>query len=94
MALLTYPTSAPALEILEPVEAKRSLYFAQTSWYVDSACREAYDFAWKSSNKKYAAVNRKGKVFTKKAGKGKKVQITASSTDGTKKKAVITISIK
>lgn len=39
---------------------------------------------WKSSNKKYATVNDKGLVQTKKAGKGKTVTITATTLDGTK----------
>lgn len=49
---------------------------------------------WKSSNKKYATVDAKGKVKTKAAGKGKRVTITAAATDGTGKKATITIRIK
>lgn len=49
--------------------------------------------AWSSSNTKYATV-KKGVVTTKKAGKGKKVTITAKSTDGTNKKAKVTIKIK
>ena len=48
---------------------------------------------WKTSNKKYATVNSKGVVTTKKAGKGKTVTITASSTDGTNKKGTIKIKI-
>ncbi len=46
---------------------------------------------WKSSNKKIAAVNSKGKVIAKKAGT---VKITAVTKDGSKKKASITIKIK
>lgn len=49
---------------------------------------------WTSSNKKYATVNRKGKVTAKKAGKGKTVTITATSTDGSNKKAKVKIKIK
>lgn len=49
--------------------------------------------SWKSSNKKWATVNSKGKVSTKKAGKGKTVRITAAATDGTGKKAVVKIKL-
>ncbi len=49
---------------------------------------------WTSSNKKYATVNKKGKVTAKKAGKGKTVTITATSTDGSNKKAKVKIKIK
>lgn len=50
--------------------------------------------AWTSSNTKYATVNSKGTVSAKKAGKGKKVKITAQATDGSGKKKAITIKIK
>lgn len=46
---------------------------------------------WKSSNKKIATVNSKGKVTAKKAGI---VKITATAKDGSKKKATIKIKIK
>ncbi len=49
---------------------------------------------WSTSNKKYATVDKKGKVKAKKAGKGKTVTITAQSTDGTNKKAKVKIKIK
>lgn len=48
---------------------------------------------WKSSNTKYATVNSKGKVTTKKAGKGKTVTITAKAKDGSGVKATYKISI-
>ena len=50
--------------------------------------------AWTSSNTKYATVNAKGTVSAKKAGKGRKVKITAQSTDGSGKKKTVTIKIK
>lgn len=50
--------------------------------------------AWSSSNTRYATVNSSGKVTTKKAGKGKKVKITAIATDGSGKKKTITIKIR
>lgn len=49
---------------------------------------------WTSSNTKYATVSSKGVVKAKKAGKGKSVTITATSTDGSNKKATIKIRIK
>ena len=49
---------------------------------------------WTSSNTKYATVSSTGVVKTKKAGKGKKVKITAKATDGSGKKKSVTIRIK
>ena len=49
---------------------------------------------WTSSNAKYAKVSSSGKVKTYKAGKGKKVKITAIATDGSGKKKAVTIKIK
>lgn len=49
---------------------------------------------WCTSTTKYATVNSKGKVTTKKAGKGKKVKVTAIAMDGTGKQASVTIKIK
>lgn len=49
---------------------------------------------WASSNIKYATVTSAGKVKTKKAGKGKKVKITAAATDGSGKKKTVTIKIR
>ncbi|MEY8431181.1 DUF6273 domain-containing protein [Lachnospiraceae bacterium 48-42] len=49
---------------------------------------------WTTSNKKYATVSSSGKVKALKAGKGKKVKITAMATDGSGKKKSVTIKIK
>ena len=49
---------------------------------------------WTSSNKKYATVTSSGKVKTTKAGKNKSVTITATSMDGTNKKAKIKLKIE
>ena len=49
---------------------------------------------WTSSNKKYATVNAKGIVTTKKAARGKTVKITAMATDGSGKKHTVKIQIK
>lgn len=48
---------------------------------------------WISSNKKYAAVDSKGNVTTKKAGIGKTVTITATAKDGSGKKGTYKIKI-
>ena len=46
---------------------------------------------WISSNTKYATVNAKGIVTTKKSAKGKTVKITAMATDGSGKKKTVKI---
>lgn len=48
---------------------------------------------WKSSNKKYAAVDKNGVVKTLSAGKGKTVTITAEAKDGSGKRASIKLKI-
>ena len=49
---------------------------------------------WTSGNTKYATVNAKGIVTTKKSGKGKTVKITAMATDGSGKKKTVKIKMK
>ncbi len=49
---------------------------------------------WKTSNKKYATVDKNGKVKIQKKGIGHTVKITAEATDGSGVKAVCTIKIK
>lgn len=65
--------------------------------YVKTTVKSSKDvnktLKWTTSNKKYATVTSKGKVKTLKAGKGKKVKITAAATDGSGKKATVTITL-
>lgn len=49
---------------------------------------------WKSGNKRYATVSSTGKVTAKKAGKGRKVKITAMAVDGSGIKRTVTIKIR
>lgn len=49
---------------------------------------------WISSNTKYATVNAKGIVTTKKSARGKTVKITAMATDGSGKKKNVKIKMK
>ena len=49
---------------------------------------------WTSSNTKYATVNAKGVVKTKKIAKGKTIKITAMAADGSGKKATFKIKVK
>ena len=49
---------------------------------------------WSVNNKKYATVNSKGVVQTKKAGKGKTITVIAKSLDGGGKRATVKIKIK
>ena len=49
---------------------------------------------WISSKKKWATVSAKGVVTAKKKGRGHTVKITATATDGSRKKGVFRIRIK
>lgn len=49
---------------------------------------------WTSSNAKYATVNAKGVVKTKKVAEGKTIKITAMATDGSNKKATFKVKVK
>lgn len=49
---------------------------------------------WTSSNTKYATVNAKGVVKTKKTAKRKTIKITAMATDGSGKKATFKVKVK
>ncbi len=48
---------------------------------------------WSSSNRRYASVDKNGKVTVKKAGAGKTAVITAKALDGSAKKASYKIKI-
>ncbi len=61
---------------------------------VSAAKKANKKLKWTCSNTKYAKVNSKGKVTALKAGKGRKVKITAAATDGSGKKKTITVTIK
>lgn len=74
-----------------PVKAGKSLKLTAKVKASKGANRK---LEWSSSNKAFAEVTPSGVVKTKKAGKGKKVRITASATDGSNKKASVTIRIK
>lgn len=74
-----------------PVKAGKSLKLIAKVKASKGANRK---LEWSSSNKAFAEVTPSGVVKTKKAGKGKKVRITASATDGSNKKASVTIRIK
>lgn len=78
------------------VAEKRTMYLSKDKTQtlkaiVKPASAAVRKVTWKSSNKKIAVVNSKGKVTAKKSGT---VKITAIAKDGSKKKAVITIKIK
>lgn len=61
---------------------------------VSPADASSSQVTWKSSNTKYVTVSSKGVVRAKKAGIGHTVTITATASDGSKKKAVCRIRIK
>lgn len=58
---------------------------------VTPATADNQKVTWKTSNKKIATVNSKGKVSAKKKGT---VKITATAKDGSKKKATVKIKVK
>lgn len=76
------------------VRAGKTLKVKATVNVTNKKAKANKTLKWTTSNKKYATVNAKGVVSAKKAGKGKKVKITATATDGTNKKATVTIKIK
>ncbi len=80
------------LKAKKTVKAGKSLKVKATVKTTGKKANKA--LKWTSSNTKYATVSSKGVVKAKKAGKGRKVKITASATDGSGKKKTVTIKIK
>lgn len=92
ITIMKHSVKSIKLKASKSVKAGRSIKVKATVKTTGKSANKKLQ--WTSSNKKYATVNSKGKVTTKKAGKGKKVKITAKATDGSNKKATITIKIK
>lgn len=75
----------------KPVKAGKKLKLKAK---VTSTKKANKKLRWISGNTKYATVNARGIVITKKGAKGKTVKITAMATDGSGKKNTIKIKIK
>lgn len=75
------------------VKAGKSIQLSASVWY-SSYSGANTKVKWKSGNEKYASVDDYGYVTAYKAGKGKKVKITAMATDGSGVKKTVTIKIK
>ena len=58
-----------------------------------NATNKAVTWSIAKKDKKYASVNSKGQLTTKKAGAGKKVTVTATAKDGSGKKATVKVTI-
>ncbi len=91
------PKQIPAEEIVLSSTLKKVNYSKTKSFKLKAKVKPAKatikTVIWKSSNKKYATVNSKGKVTVKKAGIGHTVKITATVNDGGKVKAVCKVKI-
>ena len=75
----------------KPVKAGKKLKLNANVTATNNANKK---LLWISSNTKYATVNAKGIVTTKKSAKGKTVKITAIATDGSGKKKTVKIKMK
>lgn len=75
------------------VKAGKTIQLSAGVW-CSSAAETNTEVKWKSGNEKYATVDDDGYVTAYKAGKGKRVKITAMATDGSRVEKTVTIKIK
>lgn len=75
------------------VKVGKTIQLSASVWCT-SAAETNTKVKWKSENEKYASVDEYGTVTAYKAGKGKKVKITAMATDGSGVKKTVTVKIK
>lgn len=87
---VTTPVKSLTIRGGSSVKAGKSLRLTASTQPSDAANA----VTWKSSSKRYAAVNSKGVVKAKKAGKGKTVTITATTSDGTNIRKSVKIRIQ
>ena len=90
-AVDTNETTLIKLRFTKTVKAGKSLKLKANVTATKKANKK---LQWTSSNTKYATVNAKGVVKTKKTAKRKTIKITAMATDGSGKKATFKIKVK
>lgn len=87
------PVKVTKLTVITPSKKLAAGKKVQLTANVFPANATDTEVTWKTSNKKYATVDAKGRLTLKKAGIGKIVTITATAKDGSGKKASIKIKI-